>query len=77
MKAGTTLGPGAALERDGAPRAEDVPPAEWDATTHPSSILRARDERSRHAAREQFTRELTGVAEALRNGEGSRARAAR
>jgi DNA polymerase len=35
------------------------------ATTHPSAILRAPDDESRHAARQEFTRDLKTVAEFL------------
>jgi uracil-DNA glycosylase len=38
------------------------------ATVHPSSILRARDDESRHAERRAFTKDLELVAEYLRDG---------
>src|SRR5919198_358322 len=40
------------------------------ATAHPSAILRATDDEARHAARQQFTRDLGFVAEFLANGRG-------
>ncbi len=42
------------------------------ATVHPSSILRAPDDRSRHEAMRAFVADLRGVARVLRAGEGRR-----
>jgi len=40
------------------------------ATAHPSAILRAPDDESRHAARRDFTRDLETVAQFLADGRG-------